>query len=68
MDSKEWKKYRKTACAEMRPYIPGEDLSEVSVSPEDTPGEGGMVSRNPANHRDQYYVAADFFKQNYEPA
>lgn len=38
-----WKRYRKTATQEMRPYVPGEDLSAVSVSAEDTPELGGMI-------------------------
>ena len=61
-----WKKYRKTALQEMRPYIPGEDLSNVSVSKEDTPEEGGMIARNSKNPNDQWYIAKDFFEQNYE--
>jgi hypothetical protein len=27
-----WKKYRKTATQEMRPYVPGEDLTGISRS------------------------------------
>lgn len=61
-----WKRYRKTATQEMRPYMPGEDLSGVSVSAEDTPGPGGMIARNSDNHADQWYVAKDFFAKNYE--
>ncbi len=63
-----WKEYRKTAVQEMRPYVPGEDLTGISVSPEDTPEEGGMIARNAANHADQWYVAKDFFAKNYEEA
>ena len=62
-----WKKYRKTAIQEMRPYIPGEDLSNISVSKEDIPEEGGMIARNAKNPNDQWYVAKDFFEENYEP-
>lgn len=61
-----WKRYRKTAVQEMRPYIVGEDLSGVSVSNEDTPEEGGMIARNSDNRKDQWYVAKDFFLKNYE--
>ena len=63
-----WNYYRKSALQEMRPYIPGEDLSGISVSPEDTPEEGGMIARNPKNPNDQWYVARQFFLDNYEPA
>ena len=61
-----WKKYRKSALQEMRPYVPGEDLSGVSVSAEDTPEAGGMIARNDDNHADQWYVAKDFFEKKYE--
>lgn len=63
-----FKQYRKKGLAEMRPYVPGEDLSGVSVSAEDTPEEGGMIARNSDNHSDQWYVAKAFFQKNYEPA
>lgn len=62
----DWNLYQKTKTQPMRPYIPGEDLSDVSVSEEDTPQEGGMIARNPDNHQDQRYVAKDFFEDNYE--
>lgn len=63
-----WKKYRKTTLQEMRPYIPGEDLSGISINEEDTPEEGGMIARNANNHKDQWYVSKTFFEKNYEPA
>lgn len=65
----EWKQYRKTALQEMRPYVPGEDLTGISVSIEDKAeieaGGGGMIARNADNHKDQWYVAKDFFNTNY---
>ena len=60
-----FKQYRKKALQDMRPYIPGEDLTGISVSKEDTPEEGGMIARNADNHKDQWYVSPQFFK-NYE--
>lgn len=63
-----WKKYKKKALQEMRPYVPGEDLSEISVSQEDSPELGGMIARNSDNPKDQWYVAKDFFENNYELA
>ncbi|MCG8576426.1 MAG: hypothetical protein MI810_16190 [Flavobacteriales bacterium] len=63
----EFKKYRRTNVAEMRPYEKGEDLSRVSVSQEDNPEEDmGMIARNPDNHEDQWYVARLYFEKNYE--
>jgi len=63
-----FKKYRKKGTSDMRPYVPGEDMTGISVSAEDTPEEGGMISRNPDNHKDQWYVAKQYFQDHYEPA
>lgn len=52
----------------MRPYIPGEDLTGISVNKEDTPELGGMIARNPANIEDKWYVGKAFFEANYEEA
>lgn len=61
-----WCEYKKTGIQEMRPYIPGEPLTGISVSEQDTPEEGGMIARNSQNHADQWYVAKNFFQKNYE--
>lgn len=60
--------YRKVAVQPMRPYVPGEDMTGVSVSPEDTPEVGGMIAVNPKNTADKWYVAKAFFEANYEKA
>lgn len=64
-------KYRRTQIAEMRPYEPGESVGDVAISPEDTragsPKVGDMIARNPANHKDQWLVAAAYFAANFEP-
>jgi hypothetical protein len=62
----EWKQYRRTNIAEMRPYVPGENLSHISVSITDTPKRGDMIARNPDNHEDQWLVAQEYFEQNFE--
>lgn len=65
----EWKQYRRTNIAEMRPYVFGEDLTDISVSNTDDPQEDlGMIARNPENHDDQWYVAHDYFADNFEPS
>jgi len=65
----EFKQYKRKGLSEMRPYIKGEDLSNVSVSDEDHPIEDmGMIARNPKNHADQWYVARAYFEDNLEPA
>jgi hypothetical protein len=61
-----FKPYRKKSVQMMRPYILGEDLSNISVSAEDTPEAGGMIARNVDNYNDQWYVAKLFFEKNYE--
>lgn len=63
-----FKQYRKKGISEMRPYIPGEDLSNISVSQEDNPKDGDMVSRNPKNLSDQWLVDAAYFADNFEEA
>jgi hypothetical protein len=68
-----FKSYRRKQIAELRPYVPGEDLSDrVSVSASDkeagSPKPGDMIARNPKNHDDQWLVAAAYFADNFEPA
>jgi hypothetical protein len=66
-----FKQYRRKQIAELRPYVPGEDLAGVSVTDVDrqagSPKEGDMVARNPKNHADQWLVAARYFADNFEP-
>ena len=61
-----WKQYKRKGLSEMRPYVVGEDLSDISVSKEDTPKEGDMIARNPNNHADQWLVAKEYFEENLE--
>ena len=66
-----WKQYqRKSVPAEMRPYRPGEDLSGVSVGPDDrdkgSPQEGDMVARDPDNHADKWLVNSRYFEAKFE--
>lgn len=62
--------YRRTQIAEMRPWAPGDDIRDVSVSAEDkhagSPKEGDMIAHNPANHKDKRLVAAAYFAANFE--
>lgn len=67
-----FRQYRRKQIAELRPYMPGETLSErVSISVADrengSPKEGDMIARDPANHDDQWLVAKDYFEANFEP-
>ena len=69
--SQEFKQYRRSQIAELRPYEPGESLEGVSISNEDrragSPMRGDMIARNPKNHKDQWLVAAKYFADNFEP-
>lgn len=61
-----FKKYKRTNVAEMRPYVKGEDLTNISVSKVDDPdSDMGMVARNPDNNEDQWYVARKYFDDNF---
>jgi len=67
----DYAQYRRTQIAEMRPYQDGEDLSGVSISVADrnagSPKLGDMIARNPKNYADRWLVAAQYFKDNFEP-
>ncbi len=75
----EFKQYRRTQIAEMRPVLEEEVgnsqlLTEsgykVSISEADakngSPKIGDMIARNPNNHNDQWLVAEQYFKDNFE--
>jgi hypothetical protein len=67
-----WGQYKRKGVSEMRPWVPGFDMTQVSVSPADkengSPKAGDMIARNPKNHADQWLVAAKYFTENLEPA
>lgn len=78
----EFKKYRRTQIAEMRPVTKEEielgrlsvtktrSRKAISVSEPDlqngSPKIGDMIARNPKNHLDQWLVAEQYFKDNFE--
>ena len=69
----EFKRYRRKQIAELRPYVPGEQLSDrISISAADkaagSPKDGDMIARNPKNHDDQWLVSRQYFTENFEPA
>ena len=68
----EFKRYRRKQIAELRPWQPGDDMSNISVSVPDkeagSPRIGDMIARNPKNHADQWLVTAQYFADNFEPA
>ncbi len=71
----EFKQYRRSQIAELRPVREGESkgsllLNGVSISEEDlkagSPIDGDMIARNPKNHNDQWLVAKQYFEDNFE--
>jgi hypothetical protein len=67
----DYTRYRMTQLAEMTPWAPGFDMTNVFLSAEDeragSPKAGDMVARNPANHDDWWLVSAAYFAANFEP-
>lgn len=52
----------------MRPYVPGEDLTNVKVRADDDPETDlGMIARDPQNHDDQWYVPRAFADSDFKP-
>lgn len=68
----DFQQYRRKEIAELRPWVPGEELKGVSISEIDgdngSPKPGDMIARNPKKHEDQWLVAARYFADNFEPA
>jgi hypothetical protein len=66
-----FKRYRRSQIAELRPYVPGELMDDISISVPDkangSPKKGDMIARNPKNHADQWLVAFEYFCDNFEP-
>ena len=66
----EFKKYRRSQIAELRRYIVGEPMADVSIALVDqnvgSPKRGDMIARNPKNHADQWLVAEKYFADNFE--
>lgn len=67
----EFNQYRRKQIAELRPYVQGETLADVSIAEVDkadgSPKEGDMIARNPKNHDDKWLVAKQYFEDNFEP-
>ena len=66
----EFKQYRRSQIAELTEWVPGYDMSRVSISAPDreagSPKAGDMIARNPKNNDDQWLVAARYFADNFE--
>ena len=71
----EFKQYQRSAIAELRPVTDDEIMTrsldpKISLSPADrengSPKHGDMIARNPKNHDDQWLVAEQYFKDNFQ--
>lgn len=60
----EFKNYRRTDVIEIRSYVKGEDMNDISVSSTDDPTRDmGMIAR----YRDDcWYIPKKYFDENYE--
>lgn len=70
-NEKDWKTYRRTTLGEMRPYVVGEDLSNIGVNDDDarrygSPKDGDMVARAPGDSTNQWLVTKEYFEANFE--
>ena len=62
----EWEEYVKYGTTEMRHYVLGEDLSNVSVNIDDEPHiSGGMIARDPQFPNEQWFINQRYFDDNY---
>lgn len=65
-----WNEYNRVKKAQLMKWIPGHDMTGVSVSDEDklagSPKAGDMIGRNPDNHKDMWLVAKKYFEDNFE--
>jgi hypothetical protein len=59
------KLYRKRGLTNMRPYEPGEDLSQVSVDVGYTPKSGDMIA---TDGKTSWLINQTYFDTNYEEA
>lgn len=58
---------KSTSVVLMRPYVPGEDLTNISVQPGYEPKYGDWIARNDSDPNDQWLVSEEYFKENYVP-
>lgn len=67
----EFRRYKRTQITEARPWQPGDDMTEISISEVDqrdgSPKAGDMIARNPKNPSDKWLVAAQYFADNFTP-
>jgi hypothetical protein len=60
----EWKSFYKTKKQLMRDYVPGEDMTGISVADGETPKVGGKIAAD--DNGSQWYITPEFISENYE--
>jgi len=62
-----WKTYSTTQITEVRPYIPGEDMTNIEVSQADmdngSPLQGDMIGRDPNKPGREWVIGGAFFRE-----
>jgi hypothetical protein len=65
-----FKKYRKSAITEIRPYVYGEPMDGIPINDLDkkngSPQMGDMIARDATNPKDQWLISETYFRANYE--
>lgn len=64
-EQQQFKRYRRKGISELRPFVPGEDMTGIALSPEDvkagSPKPGDWIARNPNNHDDKWIMSGQYF-------
>lgn len=61
-----WAEYKKPAVQLMRPYVPGEDKSKISIPVGVLPVLGDMVAKSSTDESDVWLIKKEFFDAHYE--
>jgi hypothetical protein len=65
MSEQIWTQHYQPESQEMRPYVPGEDLTGITVSDGDSTEGGGWIARNKDDDSDRWFVPTLFYDANY---
>lgn len=64
--------YRSKKIVEMRPYVPGQDMTGISVFSDDRdkgcPRAGDMIARRQEQPGACWLMSKEYFDENFEPA
>ncbi len=60
----EYKYYKKVLVQAMRPYVVGEDMTNIMCKSGHTPEEGDMIAKGPGDLH-YYLVTAEYFHSYY---